>query len=98
MDEQHTTEVPEVADEQAGDVLVGELQKNVKQRVKVRLTEYQGVPLVDIRVFVEDSTPGRFTKPTGKGIALRRELLPALKDLVAQAVREAAKETVEHGA
>lgn len=58
-----------------GDILISEFEKNGREIVRVRLTEYRGVELVDVRAFYQ-GTGGEW-KP-GKGIALRRELLSAL--------------------
>lgn len=65
------------------DFLVSEFQKNARETVRVRLTTYQGRDLIDIRCFYKDPETGEM-KP-GKGIALRRELLPQLKEAISKA-------------
>ena len=59
-------------------VIVGEFQKNAKEVVRVRLTDYAGHKLVDVRAFWTDASTGEL-RP-GKGLCLRRELLPQLID------------------
>ena len=63
--------------------LAGEFQKNAKERVRVRLTEFGGHRLIDIRAFYPE---GEEWKP-GKGITLRRELLPELREALREAER-----------
>jgi len=65
--------------------LIAEFQKNTRERVRVSLTEYHGYDLLDIRGFYEDPSTGEW-KP-GKGIAMRRELLPELRKALLAAER-----------
>lgn len=58
-----------------------------KESVVLRLREYEGTPLVDIRLF-ETGRDG-IDRPTAKGIALSIKRLPALADAFAAANREA---------
>ena len=74
--------------EPQAEVLIAEFEKNSREVVRVRLTEYRGMKLLDIRTFYEDA--GQW-KP-GKGIALRQGLLPQLVEAL-----EAAKTLVEAG-
>jgi hypothetical protein len=56
---------------------VAVIRKNASDEVRIRLTEYQGHRLVDVRVYARN--PGKPEPvPTAKGVALRRELLPVL--------------------
>lgn len=55
--------------------LIAEFNKNAREKVRVSLTEYNGAKLIDIRAYYQD---GEAWKP-GKGLALRRELIPILK-------------------
>lgn len=84
-----------MADDQAEDVLIGELKKNAKARLRASLTRYRNHDLVDLRLCVEDDTAGKFDGPPGNGLSLRRELLPALRDVGVEAEQQAAKEAVE---
>jgi hypothetical protein len=58
-----------------------------KESVVLRLREFEGVPLVDLRVF--ETGPDGIDRPTSKGIALSIKRLPALADAFAAANREA---------
>ncbi len=69
--------------------LVARFAKNSREDVPVRLTEYNGHKLVDIRAWCEDADGAM--KPT-KGLTLRRECLPDLLDAVKAAVAAAAQE------
>lgn len=64
------------------EILIAEFEKNARERVRVALTEYGGHQLVDVRAFYQDAA-GEW-KP-GKGLALRRELLPELRRAIAAA-------------
>jgi hypothetical protein len=66
-------------------IIVAEFEKNASEVVRVRLTEYQGKALLDIRAFYEDRETHE-RKP-GKGLAIRRELLPELKAALEEAER-----------
>jgi hypothetical protein len=58
-----------------------------QESVCLTLREYQGAPLVDLRIF-ETGRDG-IDRPTSKGIALSIKRLPALADAFAAANREA---------
>lgn len=53
--------------------LIAEIPKNKGEKLCVRLTEYNGLQLVDMRCYslLDDA-------PTRKGLTIRPELLPAL--------------------
>jgi hypothetical protein len=72
-------------------ILVAEFEKNASEVVRVRLTEYQGKELLDIRSFYEERGTGE-RKP-GKGLAIRRELLPDLKAAIEKAERMMSEQT-----
>ena len=65
--------------------LVAEFDKNNREKVRVRLTEYGKHKLIDIRAFYPDPVTGEM-KP-GKGIALQRDRIPELKKAIAAAER-----------
>jgi hypothetical protein len=71
-------------------VVIAEFEKNAREVVKVRLTRYAGRDLVDIRAWYEGDD-GAFHP--GKGIALRRDLLPELRKALAAAEEAAELET-----
>lgn len=77
----------ETAAEATNDVLLAEFSKNSREVVRVRLTEYRGLPLIDIRAFYPQ---GGEMKP-GKGLALNRELIKTLR-IALQAAEKAAKD------
>jgi hypothetical protein len=73
--------------------LIGSFDKNQREEIRVRLTEYGGHRLIDIRAYWEDKDG---EKKPGKGLAIRRELLPELKKLIDAAVKaekEASRES-----
>ena len=47
--------------------IIGEIQKNQKEKIIVSTNEYQGHKYVDLRVHYEDEASGEY-KPTKKGI------------------------------
>jgi len=63
--------------------VIAEVPKNSREVVRVRRTEYNGVPVVDVRVWTVPVAPGGDSNPTKKGLALRpatwTELVGALK-------------------
>ena len=67
------------------EALIAEFEKYARERVRVRLTEYGGHKLVDVRSFYEDGTTGEW-RP-GKGLCVRRELLPELRKALLAAER-----------
>jgi hypothetical protein len=67
--------------------IVGEFEKNSREVVRVSLTEYNGVDLLDVRAFYQ---AGGDWKP-GKGIAVRRELITPLRKAL-QAAEKAMKD------
>jgi hypothetical protein len=62
-------------------------RKNAREEVRASLSTYHGYRLADLRVFVEDEA-GNWI-PTRKGLAVRVEDLPALRDAI-DALRAAA--------
>jgi len=65
-------------------IVVAELPKNARERLRVALTEYNGHRLCDVRTFYQDRT-GEW-RP-GKGISVRRALLPELRKALLAAER-----------
>ncbi len=62
---------------------IGTLAKNSRESISVALRTYKGQRFVDVRIVVEgrDGTP----QPTGKGVAVKADNLPALVDLLREA-------------
>ncbi len=57
-------------------ILIREFSKNSREVVRIRLTEFKGQKLIDIRAWYGEEAD---RKP-GKGICLRRELLGELRE------------------
>jgi len=55
--------------------------KNKYQDVKVRLSEYQGNDVIDIRIWTQPPQ-GEDKVPTGKGINVNVKLFPKLKEAI----------------
>ncbi len=64
-------------------MLITEIQKNLKERLRVSIEEYRGSKFIDLRVYFE-AEDGEW-RPTKKGIALNHECI----DSVIQALQEA---------
>ncbi len=73
------------------DLTVYEFPKNSRETVKVRLTTYAGHELIDVRAFYKD---GDGFKP-GKGLTIRRDLLPELKRAIAAAEKAMKEDSIE---
>jgi Transcriptional Coactivator p15 (PC4) len=66
-------------------MLITEIQKNLKERVRVSIEEYRGHKFIDLRVYFE-AQEGDW-RPTKKGIALNHECI----DSVIQALQDASR-------
>ena len=73
----------------ADDRVIGMVEKNFKERLRVALTEYEGHALADLRIYIEGETPGVFDRPTRKGVTFARRLLPEVIDLLKDAAEAA---------
>jgi hypothetical protein len=58
---------------------VAVFEKNKYQDVKVRISEYQGNDVIDIRIWTQPPQ-GEDKVPTGKGININVRLFPKLKE------------------
>ena len=67
--------------------IIGEIQKNQKEKIIVSTNEYQGYKFVDLRVHYEDETSGEY-KPTKKGIALSPKIIDEVIELIQTAKGE----------
>ena len=69
---------------------LGTIPKNSREEIRVTLDEYQGHELVSLRVWFE--SPDGDMRPSKKGLAFRRELLPQILEALSGASdrREAA--------
>jgi len=71
------------------DRIISKFRKNSIEEIQVRLREYEGRHLIDLRTFV--GPRGQETLPTKKGISIPIELFPNLKEAIQQ-VEEALDE------
>ncbi len=60
---------------------VAEFAKNKYQDVKIRLSEYQGNDVIDIRIWTQPPQ-GEEKVPTGKGININVKLFSKLKEAI----------------
>lgn len=76
-----------LADAEFAETPVGEFRKNSREVVRVRLSEFEGAHLVDVRAFTlrDNGDP----LPTKKGISLRVQQIGALIELLQKAQAEA---------
>jgi predicted SpoU family rRNA methylase len=66
-------------------MLIAEIEKNAKEKIRVSIEEYKGHKFVDCRVYWKDKDEN--WKPSRKGIALNDETL----DEVIKALKKASK-------
>ena len=66
---------------------VASFQKNKYQDVRVRLSEYQGNDVIDIRIWTQPPQ-GEEKVPTGKGININVRLFSQLKEAVDKLEKE----------
>ena len=65
--------------------IIGEIQKNQKEKIIVGTNEFKGHKYIDLRVHYEDETSGEY-KPTKKGIAVNPKILPQVIEMMLEAV------------
>jgi len=68
---------------------VASFEKNKYQDIRVRISEYQGNDVIDIRVWTQPPQ-GDEKVPTGKGININVKLFPKLKEAVAKLEKDLA--------
>ena len=64
--------------------IIGEIQKNQKEKIIVSTNEYKGHKYIDLRVHYEDETSGDY-KPTKKGIAVNPKILDEVIEMMLEA-------------
>lgn len=62
------------------DKLISKFRKNTLEEIQVRVHEYQGRELVDIRIYA--GPRGQETTPTKKGVSIPVELFGELRDAI----------------
>ena len=70
-------------------IVLANLQKNSRERVRIALDQFQGHDLLDIRVTTQISDAADVWSPTRKGIALNVALLPELRAAIVEAEQKA---------
>jgi len=74
------------SDQVLDDSIIGTLQENTRETIAVALSAFKDHPFCDVRVvFEKEGSP----QPTGKGMAIRPDSLPAPIKLPQQAHAEA---------
>ena len=70
------------------DIAVADFRKNANERVRVTLHEFNGMDLVNLRVWLDPGGGHDVSKmvPTAKGVTLNVELLPKLCAAISEAV------------
>lgn len=61
-------------------MLIGEIQKNATEKIRVSISEYKGHKFIDVRVYFEDDS-GEW-KPTKKGITVSKDNVDKLVELL----------------
>ena len=67
--------------------IIGEIQKNQKEKIIVSTNEYKGHKYIDLRVHYEDESSKEY-KPTKKGIAVNPKILPEVVEMMVRAAEE----------
>lgn len=65
-----------------------EFTKNANERVRISFSTFKGKRLVNLRVYYNAAEEGEDWRPTPKGLTLRRELIPELKEAIDKAAKE----------
>ncbi len=65
--------------------LLGIVDKNSRERIEVRVAEYQGHPYIDIRTYWRNGDDDAW-KPSKKGVTVKPELVGELIGLLRKAV------------
>ena len=64
--------------------IIGEIQKNQKEKIIISTNEYKGHKYIDLRVHYEDESTKEY-KPTKKGIAVNPKILSQVVELMIEA-------------
>ena len=67
--------------------VIGEVQKNKREKIIVSVNEYQGFKYVDLRIHYEDEVSGDY-KPTKKGVALSSKVIPEVVELIVKGAED----------
>ena len=64
--------------------IIGEIQKNQKEKIIISTNEYKGHKYIDLRVHYEDESTKEY-KPTKKGIAVNPKILSQVVEMMIEA-------------
>jgi hypothetical protein len=67
--------------------IVGEIQKNQKEKIIISTNEFKGNKYIDLRVHYEEEGSGEY-KPTKKGIAVNPKILPQVVEMMIEAAEQ----------
>ncbi|HEY1561279.1 MAG TPA: transcriptional coactivator p15/PC4 family protein [Caulobacteraceae bacterium] len=70
-------------------VIIAELRKNARERVRVALDQWQGHHLLDLRVTTQFTAGADVWAPTRKGLSLNVAMIPALRNALDAAEAQA---------
>ena len=68
------------------EITLAEVQKNATEIIRVRHTTFNGIDLLDARVWTVPQVPGGESRPTRKGLTLRPETWAELVDALRNAL------------
>ena len=71
--------------------IIGEIQKNQKEKIIISTNEYKGHKYIALRVHYEDETSGDY-KPSKKGIAVNPKILSQVVELMIEAAENLQEE------
>ena len=71
--------------------IIGEIQKNQKEKIIVSTNEYKGHQYIDLRVHYEDESTKEY-KPSKKGIAVNPKILSQVVELMIEAAENLQEE------
>ena len=71
--------------------IIGEIQKNQKEKIIISTNEYKGHKYIDLRVHYEDESTKEY-KPTKKGIAVNPKILSQVVELMIEAAENLQEE------
>tara|TARA_B100000287_G_scaffold33007_1_gene30632 strand:- start:1310 stop:1534 length:225 start_codon:yes stop_codon:yes gene_type:complete len=71
--------------------IIGEIQKNQKEKIIISTNEYKGHKYIDLRVHYEDESTKEY-KPSKKGIAVNPKILSQVVELMIEAAENLQEE------
>ncbi len=68
--------------------IIYEFKKNAQEKVILSFTEFKGKQLIDLRVYYDAGKTEEDWRPSRKGVTVRLEFLPDLKEGIDKAFKE----------